>query len=599
LADMETFKQPVWGGVFSLPAVASKHHGEIKKRAIELLRNPPRHVPPPPSFAEAKHLMELFSGEKMSFEYARLCYEELSFAPHPHGVEWAERPGDEVLSTYHATIIGAGLSGIAVAVLLEHLGIPYTIIEREPSIGGTWWIHKFPECRVDINAFSYQYKFEKHYPWSQHYPEAAETLKYVRHVVEKHGITSHLRLNTRLLGATWDEEAGKWDVRIAGADGKEEILQSNFVFNATGQFSRPKLPNVEGIEDFDGKMFHASKWDTSYSLKGKRVALVGTGATGTQMMPGLAAAGVESLTVYQRTPQWIVSTDKYKENVTEKEHYLLENIPYYWNWYCYSTFATTQEFERITFIDPDWVAKGGIVSERNDRVRQIMTDYILNKTKSNPALAEKLIPPYPPMARRAIVDNGWYDALAQDNVELVTDKILRFTPRGIVSADGREREFDLVVNATGFSISDYFADTEYVGRDGRTPDDIWAKDGARAYLSLMIPSLPNLFIFYGPNATPRVGGLYTWIECWARYSVNIARHLIEKNLHSVAVTEGAYDGYNEKVDAAQKLNLRGSRKYSGSYYVNEFGRAGTNMPFKAEEWHAMLYQPDFTHFDIR
>ena len=598
-SKMETFRQPVWGGVHSVATVSARHHNKIKKRAMELLLNPLADVPPPPPLDEAKRLMELFSGDKFSSEYARLGYEELAFEPHPRGVEWTERPTDEVLSTYHATVVGCGASGIAVAVLLENLGIPYTVIEREPAIGGTWWVHKYPECRVDINAHCYQFKFEKKYPWSEHYPTANESFKYLSHIVDKYGIRSHLRLSTRLLGSTWDEESGKWNVRIVGPGGKEEILRSNFVFNATGQFSTPKLPKVEGIQDFNGKMFHAAKWDTNYSVKGKRVALVGAGATGVQMMPALAEEAT-SLTVYQRTPQWVVGMPKYKENITEGEHYLFENIPYYWNWYVYSSFLKLQGLERLTVIDPDWIASGGLVSEYNDLSRQYMTNYILEKVKSNEELAEKLIPPYPPMARRVIVDSGWFDALQRDNVELVTDKILRFTPRGIVSADDIERDFDLVVNATGFSVSDYFGDTKIVGRDSRTPDELWAKDGPRAYLSLMIPTFPNFFMFYGPNGTPRFGGLYTWIECWARYCVAIAKHVIENGLHSAAVREAAYNDYNEKNDEAQKVNVRGGGKeYSGSYYVNEFGRAGTNMPFDAERYHALLYRPNLNDFDIR
>jgi 4-hydroxyacetophenone monooxygenase len=598
-SEMETFKHPVWGGVFNVAMVNSKHHDTIKKRAMEVLLNRPVDVPPPPSFDEAKRLMELFTGDKYSSEYARLGYEELAFEPHPRGVEWKRRPTDEVLSTFHATVVGCGPSGIVVAVLLEHLGIPYTVIEREPGIGGTWWVHKYPDCRVDIHAYTYQFKFEKQYPWSEHYPTAPESLKYMNHVVDKYGIRPRVRLNTRLLGSTWDEESGKWNVRIAGPDSKEEILRSNFVFNATGQFTHPKLPKVEGLQDFKGKIFHSARWDTSYSHKGKRVALVGAGATGVQMVPPLAEEA-KSLTIYQRTPMWVVGNPQYKEKITDAEHYLYQNMPYYWNWYVYANFVKTHGLERLTIIDPDWVAKGGLVSEYNDKTRHYMTDYILEKIGSKEELTKKLIPSYPPMARRVIVDSGWFDSLQRDNVELVTDKILRFTPGGIVSADGKEREFDLVISATGFSITDYFGDTKIVGRDGKTPAELWAKDGPRAYLSLMIPNFPNFFMFYGPNATANFGGLYTWIECWARYCVTVAKHVIENGLRSAAVTEAAYYNYNQKNDEAQKLNVRGGgREYSGSYYINEFGRAATNMPFGGAKYHDMLYQPDLNDFDIR
>ncbi|MEH2563611.1 flavin-containing monooxygenase [Bradyrhizobium sp. AZCC 2289] len=598
-SKMETYKQPVWGGVFNVAMVDSKHHDTIKKRALEVLLNPPADVPPPPSFDESKRLMKLYTGDNYSNEYLRLGYEELAFEPHPRNVEWTKRPSDEVLSTYHATVVGCGASGIVIAVLLEHLGIPYTVIERESGVGGTWWVHKYPDCRVDIQSHAYQFKFEKQYPWSEHYPTAPESAKYMNHVVDKYGIRPHLRLATRLLGATWDEESGKWTVRIAGPDGKEEILRSNFVFNATGQFTHPKLPKVEGIQDFKGKIFHSARWDTSYSHKGKRIALVGAGATGVQMVPPLAEEA-KSLTIYQRTPQWVVGMPNYREKITAGEHYLSENMPYYWNWLVYANFVKTHGLEHLTIIDQDWIAKGGLISEYNDRSRRYMKSYILEQIGSNEELAKKLIPSYPPMARRVIVDSGWFDSLKRDNVELVTDKILRFTPEGIVSADGQEREFDLVVSATGFAITDYFGDTKIVGRNGKIPAELWAKDGPRAYLSLMLPNFPNFFIFYGPNATATFGGLYTWIECWARYSVTVAKHVIESGLHSAAVTEAGYTAYNEKNDEAQKLNVRGGGKeYSGSYYVNEFGRAATNMPFGGAKYHDMLSNPDFNDFDLR
>jgi 4-hydroxyacetophenone monooxygenase len=291
---------------------------------------------------------------------------------------------------------------------------------------------------------------------------------------------------------------------------------------------------------------------------------------------------------------------QYREKISAAEHYLYQNIPYYWNWNVYANFVKTHGLERLTIVDPDWIAKGGSVSEHNDRIREYMTKDISEKIGSKEELVKKLIPSYPPMARRVIADSGWFDSLQRDNVELVTEKILRFTPGGIVSADGKEREFDLVVSATGFSITDYFGDTKIVGRDGRTPGELWAKDGPRAYLSLMLPHFPNFFMFYGPNGTPTFGGLYTWIECWARYCVTIAKHVIENGLHSAAVTEAGYYAYNEKNDEAQKLNVRGGgREYSGSYYINEFGRAATNMPFGGTKYHDMLYQPDLNDFDLR
>ncbi|WP_313802666.1 NAD(P)/FAD-dependent oxidoreductase [Sphingobium sp.] len=597
LAAMRTEGLPVWGGVFTLSVLAPEHHDEVKRRALAYLEQPRNDQPPQPDRQEAERLMQMFSGRALTANELRFGYEELAFDPHPRGVEWRNKPAEATLSGLHATIVGGGISGMAVAVLLRHLGIPYTLIEREPALGGTWLVNKYPDCRVDITSHLYQFKFVKKYPWSEHFASAGETLRYLEQVAEEYDIPSHSRFNATVTGARWDEATATWTVEVEGGDGQRSTHVSNFIFNATGQFSTPKLPDIPGIADYRGDIFHTARWDTSCDFAGKRVAIIGNGATGSQLMPRIAEAA-SHLAVYQRTPQWIIPFEGYKEKLSFEDHELAERIPFYWNWYCYSAFVRTYQLQHLTVYDPEWRAKGGMVSEANDRLREVLLNYIREKVGGDEEKVRLLTPPFPPLARRMLVDNGWYDALERENVELVATGIDRFTERGIVSGDGIEREFDLVVLAAGFEVQDYMGAIQYAGRGGATPSDVWAKDGARAYLSILMPEFPNFFMFYGPNAQPRAGGHYSWAEAWARYAVNLAVEVIERGLSCVEVRQDAFERYNESLDEAAKINLRGPES-KGSYYVNKFGRASVNVPWLAEEWYAMLAEPNFDHLTFR
>lgn len=600
LAAMRTEQQPVWGGVFSITALAAEHHAEVKARARDFLTGKlsggsPSLAQPGPD--DVQRLMTLFSGRPLTENEVRFGAEELALMEFPRGLSWPDGRVPERAREIHCTIVGCGISGIAIGVQLKRLGIPFVILEREASIGGTWYLNSYPDCRVDITSHLYQFKFEKNYPWSEHFASRDENLNYLRHIVEKYGLTPHIRLNTSVVGGEWDEDAQVWNITTRDGGGREETHRTNFVFNATGQFSKPKVPDFPGMDGYRGTIMHTARWDRSVDLSGKRVALVGNGATGTQLMPRIAEIA-EKLVVYQRTPQWIIPFDGYKHKIGADDRLLFEKIPFYWNWYCYSAFVRTYMLQHLTVYDPEWRAKGGLVSQGNDQLRKVLIDYIREKVKGDEEKLGKLIPPFPPLARRMLVDNGWYDALERENVELATEGIGGFTPDGIRSADGTERPFDAVILASGFDVSGYMWPIEYKGRKGFTPGDVWSADGARAYLSILMPEFPNFFMFYGPNAQPRAGGHYSWAESWARYAIRLVMQVIETGASSVEVKKAAYEDYNAQLDEASKINLRGPES-KGSYYVNEFGRASVNVPWLAEDWYSMLAEPDFGNFDIR
>ncbi|MGW4911084.1 hypothetical protein [Streptomyces sp. NPDC004270] len=267
-------------------------------------------------------------------------------------------------------------------------------------------------------------------------------------------------------------------------------------------------------------------------------------------------------------------------------------MPYYWNWYCYSIATLRLGGQVLQEPDTQWQAAGGLVNEGNDGYRASLTQYVKSKLGDRPDLWEKLIPSHAPMARRLIVDNNWYSSLLEDNVELVTEKIERFTPTGIRTADGKERPYDLVFTATGFATQKYLWPTRYRGLASETLEERWsdpAGGGPRAYLSLTVPDFPNLFIMYGPNSQNRAGSLIVWMETWARYTAEGLIALIEGGHRYLTVRKEVFEDYNRRLDEAM-LSLiwydEGSR--DRNYYVNEFGRQQVNVPWRLEEYHELL-----------
>ena len=256
--------------------------------------------------------------------------------------------------------------------------------------------------------------------------------------------------------------------------------------------------------------------------------------------------------------------------------WLCDNLPYYWNWYCFAAYYRSLDLAPLQLRDLAYEAKGGCANERNDAIRKSLTNFIHKKMADRPDLIEKLIPKYAPLVRRLVVDNGFYDCLKEKHVELVTTGIDHFTEKGIVTTDGVEREFDMVVLGAGFKVSKYFWPCEYVGKGGTRLEDCWTKDGARSYLGMVMPGFPNLFTLYGPNHQPRGGSLYSWAEIWARYAVASVVYMIEHGVKSMDVKSAVFDEYQAKLDEATSKLIWESA--GAGYYVNEFGRQGVNMP---------------------
>ncbi len=590
IAAMPMQVKQIKGGAQLIREVAAEDAVALRELALRYLLDPPAPIPEPPVRDKAYDLLAFYEGGALSDSEKRFSYDELSFEDFPRDVRWTSSPDKQRLEDFHVVIVGAGVSGIAAGVYLGRLGIRYTIVERQADLGGVWQVNRYPEARVDTSSFLYQFKFEKNYPWEDLYAPQPETLRYLRHIAEKYEVLPHCRFGRQVSDAAWDEASATWKICCVDADGVEERLDANVIISASGLFSTPQTPDIPGVESFEGKMFHTTQWDYGYSCDGKRIALIGTGSTGTQLMPRIAE-GAEQMTVFQRHPHWIVQTEAYRQPVDEGMRWLFANLPYYWNWYCYSRYAATRAYQDLQEHDPAWTQQGGLISEKNDAFRENLLSYISSKIGDRPDLMEKCVPTFAPLSKRLVVDNGWYDALRRENVELVTNGIAAFTPTGIVTKDGTEREFDLVILASGFKVSQYLFPVNYRGRDGITLDDLWKADGARAYLGAAMPGFPNFFMLYGPNSQPRNGGFHSWAEIWARYVTGGIVAMIEADARSVEVKRSAFEEHNEEIDqAAEKLTWMSEGRHS--YYVNEHGRSGVNSPLRTDKYFELMERFD-------
>lgn len=599
LAAMKIELRPRRGGALSSAAVADDAVPALKRKAFDLLTSGllagqgQQQAP-----FTLRQLMENFSGgTPLNDDEFVLGREELALEDIPRDVTWNRKPAQDVLDGFHAVVVGSGLSGVSMGAQLGRLGLPYTIIERLDDVGGTWLRNTYPEVRVDTDCYNYQFKFDKKYPWKEYYPTQAEVLTYVRHIAQSYNVMPHIRFGTEMESAVWDEETVKWRVTVRAQSGSVEIIEADFVISAAGLFGQESQPNIPGIDRFAGRILHTAKWDHDYDFADRNIALIGNGSSAAQLMPALARRA-KSLTIFQRTPQWIGPIENLRREFTPEERWLIDAVPFYWNWCSYGAYLSFTYLQYLQEHDESWKRTGGQVNEGNDRLRQFLLDYMQSKLGNRADLIGKSIPPFPPLSRRLVVDNGWYDALLRDNVELVTEPIARFVADGIVDATGVERPVDLVVLGTGYKVERYLAPANYVGRGGITLDSAWSKDGPRSYLGMAMPGFPNFFMLYGPGSQARGGGLPSWIEIWTRYMADKIVRMLEMGAKSVELRQGAFDAYNASVDERAR-ELLWETHGKGGYYVTAEGRSFVNQPWRNYEYHAAIVKSGMDDFIIR
>ena len=429
------------------------------------------------------------------------------------------------------------------------------------------------------------------------YPNAfcpqRENLRYFRWVADNFDIRKDITFKTEVKAIVWDETTKLWEIRTKGPDGPR-VWHANAVIASVGFLSRPNMPDIEGMESFEGKAFHTARWPKGLELKGTRVAVIGTGATGYQMVPELAKL-TDHTFVFQRTPNWCFDTKSYLGPFPAQVNWLDRNFPYIRNFIRFrlSWLAGPETFAPIMRIDPQFEDQHAR-SAMNKKIREQQLSFIQKKLASRPDLIEKMTPVAPPYSARPIIidtDYSIYDALLRDDVTLVTEPILKITPNGIEVKGGVEYPVDIIVYATGFKANDFLWPMEIRGREGKRVEELWQKDGARAYLGTMLPGFPNFFMIYGPN-TNNFGGLQIvdFEEMVTRFALQCIGGLISQNKRTVDVSLDAYWRYNDEVDRAEALMIYKDPR-AHNYYKNDSGRSAANNPIDIRKIWTWLRDP--------
>jgi 4-hydroxyacetophenone monooxygenase len=579
------------GGLDEVQLAAAR---ELALEALARFRDNGSQPVPPPSDEDVLKIMEFAVGGDDMAAYLPLLEEELAILGEDRRApDW--RAGD---SDFRVAIIGAGMSGLLVAHRLQQAGIPFVILEKNTEVGGTWYENSYPGCRVDNPNHNYSYSFAQRHDWPLHFSTQSVLLDYLRRCADEFGLREHIRFNTEVVSASWSENDLTWTVVVRPTDGPEESIVADAVVSAVGQLNRPSYPNIAGRESFAGPTFHSARWNHDLDLHGKRVAVIGTGASAVQFIPEIAPV-VDELLVFQRTPPWFGPTADYHDPVSPGQQWLYGHVPSYSEWNRFWIFWRMGDGALANVrVDEEYEPKGQAISAINDFARMMLTEYINMEFADRPDLLAHVVPTYPVGAKRLLRDNGvWAGALKRDNVQLVSDTIREITPTGIVMEDGTAHDVDVIIYGTGFHASKFLTPMTVTGRGGIDLHEHWNGD-ARAYLGVNIPGFPNLFCLYGPNTNIVVNGSIVYFsECGVRYILGCLKLLHEGGHRALDIRKDVHDEFNERVDAENRQMAWGWSDVN-SWYKNDLGRVAQNWPFTLLEYWQRTLAPKADEYEL-
>ena len=544
-------------------------------------------------------MMNLLVVQEVPDEYVPLLLEELGLdAPDSREVALEGISADK-RSAFNVVVIGAGMSGILAAQRLEHAGFSYTVIEKNAGVGGTWYENRYPGARVDVGNHFYCYSFAPRDDWSEFFARQPELQSYFEDCAHEFEIYRNIRFETEVVSAAWSETDAQWRVLIRKVDGTTESIYAQSVISAVGQLNRPILPEIEGRESFTGLAMHSAAWIDGADLAGKRVAVIGTGASAFQIVPTIAPE-VESLGVFQRSAPWMFPNPHYHDAVGEGVAWAMRHLPYYGRWYRLLIFWPACDGGLPAMkVDPEWPHQDRAVSAINDAARDFFTQWMVEQVGADAELAEKIVPDYVCLGKRTLQDNGsWLGALTRPNVDLITNPIDRIVPDGVVTVDGTLHEFDVIIYATGFHANRYLWPMEIIGRDGVVLGEQWG-DEPTAYLGITIPNFPNLFCVYGPGTNLAHGGsLFFHSECQVRYIMECLEMLLVSEKRSIECTTLAHDEYNDRLQAELETMIWSHPSIRNSWYRNNSGRIYILSPWRLVDYWSWTRQPDADAFTL-
>lgn len=528
-------------------------------------------------------------------DYRPLLKHDMALAPQSNGrPRWRVEevaPG----RTFTAAVIGAGVAGMATAYRLKQAGIEVRVFEKGYDVGGTWWKNTYPGVRLDTPNYAYSFSFAQRDDWPQQFSQGHEIHDYTRQVAERGGFLDDIVFGADVESITWDERSRQWDVRVV-VGGIPTVHRVNAVFTAVGQLDRPKVPATPGRDSFRGAQMHSAEWNHGVDITGKKVAVIGTGASAYQIVPAIVDR-VASLTVFQRSSPWMLPTPMYYDDMPDAVLWLSDHLPHFGQWLrLWQHWLGVEGRQHTTVIDPAWTGRDS-VSAVHDRVQESLRAILAEQYAGRPDLLEKVTPDYLLGGKRMLRDNGvWAASLRKPQTTLVTSGLDHFVPEGVVDGDGTLHELDAVIYATGFQASEFLEPLHITGRGGRDLHAYWGGD-AKAYLGMTVPGFPNLFIVSGPNTGHVVNGsLFSMIEYGLEYALDGIRRELEQGWAALDLKQEVLDEFYERLDAASATKAWGHPSVQ-TWYKNRFGRVSQIWPLPVLEYWKLTRELDPAQYE--
>lgn len=550
-----------------------------------------------PETADLVDMLHRSVGESIPDSYGPMVSAWLGLDP-----EFAldQKDAFRVPEDFHVVVIGAGVAGICAAIRLQGAGIPYTVIEKNAEVGGTWYENRYPGAGVDTPNHIYSFSFAKA-DWSRYFALRGEIQDYFVAVADRFGIRKNIRFNTRVESAIYNEAGMDWSVRVAEGADRVDVLRANVVISAVGLLNVPKMPPIPGLDKFQGPCFHSARWPEGLDVRGKRVGVIGNGASAMQIVPAIAGE-VAQLTVFQRSRQWAAPFDRFQKEVPAETRFLLREVPYYQEWYRQRlAWVFNDRIHSSLQVDPEWPHPERAINRRNDKHREFFTEYIKAELGERQDLLPQVLPDYPAFGKRMLMDNGWYRTMTRENVTLVSDAIREVDGNAVVTADGRRHELDILVVCTGFDAVNLLSSFELRGRGGRSVREDWDAKGAEAYLGVATPGFPNFFMLAGPNTALGHGGsVVALLETQVRYFMGLLKQVMNQHAwpFEIEVRRDVHDAYNRKVQDAHSRMIW-THKGMSNWYRNASGKIVAPTPFRNDDYWHMTRRTGLDDYTVR
>lgn len=475
---------------------------------------------------------------------------------------------------YDIAIIGSGFSGLCMGIACRQAGREdFVILEKAAAIGGTWRDNHYPGAACDVPSNMYSFSFEPNPNWSRMYSGQAEILRYMQHCATKYGLTPHVRTDSEVVESRWDTATQRWTIKLAGG----QSLTARVIVSGVGGLSRPALPRIKGLDQFKGALFHSADWQHDVQLQGKRVAVIGTGASAIQFVPAIAGE-VGELLLFQRTPPWIVP--KPDGAIPAPVRKVFKYIPpaqrlarhaIYWQ----------SEFFGIGFVNPKLMAPISALAKSH-----------LKRQVPNPELRAKLTPNYTIGCKRVLFSNNYYPALTRDNVQVLTTGVKEITADGVLDAQGQLHKVDVIICGTGFDVQNPLGPLHVYGDDGQ---EIRQHGGLSAYMGINTRQMPNLFFLLGPNTGLGHNSIIFMIEAQVQYTMKCLAELDRKQAQSLTVKPEAEAAFNDHVQAQLK-NMVWNAGGCSSWYLDENGKNNTLWPGFTWKYWLETRKPNFSDY---